>query len=82
MTSFMVLEGRPRAKRLPGCKQRTSNGSPKNIRLGPTLSTFEEERREALAGVLHSLATDTPDPDRTAACVHLLWHLTAMAARQ
>jgi hypothetical protein len=44
------------------------------------LSTFEEERQEVLASVLHSLATETPDIDRTAACFHLLRHLTSPAS--
>ena len=40
-------------------------------------STFEEERQEVLASVLQSVVADAKDPDRTAACFHLLRHLTS-----
>lgn len=46
-------------------------------RLVPAFSTFEEERQEVLASILQSLAVEVPDPDRTAACYHLLRHLTS-----
>jgi hypothetical protein len=40
------------------------------------MSTFEEERREALAGVFEAMAEQSPDPDRAAACRRLLHHLS------
>jgi hypothetical protein len=88
MTSFTSPEGSSRATRIaeydrkiPKCAlPKWTPGDTR--RLEPTISTFEEERREALASVLHSLATEAPDPDRTAACLHLLRHLTCVPAYQ
>jgi len=40
------------------------------------LSTFEEERREALESVLQAMAAEGPDAARSAACDYLLRHLT------
>jgi hypothetical protein len=81
MTSFIGPERSPRATRIPGCKQRTASCAPRDRRrVEPRLSTFDEEWREALASVLHSLATEAPDPDRTAACFQLLRHLNRVAA--
>jgi len=40
------------------------------------LSTFEEERREALESVLQAMAAGGRDAARTAACNYLLRHLT------
>lgn len=77
MTLFIGPEGSSRATRIPECNRRTSNYPPRDTRRRATaLSTFEEERREVLASVLHALATEAPDPDLTAACFHLLRHLT------
>jgi hypothetical protein len=82
MKSFIGPQDSRRATWIPDCRRRISNCPPgETRRLEPTLSTFEEERREALASVLHSLATEAPDPDRTAACCDLLWHLAHLAAR-
>jgi len=81
MTSFTSPEGSRRATQIPECNRRISNCAPRNTRrLAPTLSTFEEERQEAMSSVLHSLATEEPDPERTAACLHLLRHLTSVMA--
>jgi len=83
MTSFIGLEGSRQATRIAECNRRITNCIPRGTgRLEPTVSTFEEERREVLASVLHSLATEAPDPDRTAACVHLLGHLARVASHQ
>jgi hypothetical protein len=88
MTSFTSPDGSRRATQIPECNWRISKCTPSTFaprgtrRLERTLSTFEEERREALASVLHSLATEAPDPDRTAASLHLLGHLTRVAARR
>jgi hypothetical protein len=77
MTRLIGPEGHSRATRIPECKGRTSKYPARDTRRpAPGLSTFEEERREVLASVLDSLATEAPDPDRTAACLHLLRHLT------
>jgi hypothetical protein len=81
MTSFIGPEGSSRAMRIPECQRRTPNRPPPDRRrIESTLSTFEEERREVLASVLHSLATVAPDPDHAAACCHLLRHLTRTPA--
>ncbi len=45
-------------------------------------STYEEERQEAFAGVMESLARDSADGDERAACFRLLEHLTAPAIRR
>jgi hypothetical protein len=58
------------------CHRRISTRTTSSSCLLPKISSFEEERQEALASVLHALATEAPDPDRTAACLHLLRHLT------
>jgi hypothetical protein len=77
MASIIGMGRSIRAAQLSESKGRTSNCPPRFAgRLSTALSTFEEERREVLASVLHSLSTEAPDPDRTAACFHLLRHLT------
>jgi hypothetical protein len=38
-------------------------------------TTFEQERQEAFEAVLAAMTEPSPDPDRTAACLHLLRHL-------
>lgn len=43
---------------------------------GPVRATMEEERQEALEGVLEAMATEDPDSSRAAACSYLLRHLT------
>jgi hypothetical protein len=40
-------------------------------------SSFEEERQEALEGVLDAMATTEPDADHAAACSYLLRHLAS-----
>jgi hypothetical protein len=42
---------------------------------------LEEERREVFESVLQAMATKEPDPDRTAACRHLLRHLALGSPR-
>jgi hypothetical protein len=83
MTLFTSPNGTTRTTRIQELNKRTANGSLRDTtRLDLKLSTFEEERREALASVLVSLAIDAPDPDRTAACHYLLRHLTQVAAHR
>jgi hypothetical protein len=62
---------------------RSSNCSPRAMPWGEAaLSTFEEERREALASVLDSLGREAADPDRRAACFELLQHLTRVSVHR
>jgi hypothetical protein len=79
MASFIGPEGLgpvSRECRIADCNRRTSHYLLRETHQRmPALSTFGEERREVLASVLDSLATQTPDPDHTAACLHLLRHL-------
>jgi hypothetical protein len=80
MASFIGPDGSSQAMRTSVCRRRASTRPPGEARrLAAALSPFEEERREALASVLHSLATEAPDLDRTAACLSLLRHLTRPA---
>jgi len=82
MTSFIAPETSRRVTRIPDCHPRTPERAHRDMRRQKTaLSTLEEERREVLASVLLSLATEAPDPDRTAACFRLLEHLNRAAAR-
>jgi hypothetical protein len=69
-----------RTRRRPASRVVEPEVSPAGQR---AVATFDEERREVLASVLLSLAVEAPDPDRKAACVHLLRHLaqTDWAAR-
>lgn len=46
---------------------------------GPKYTSFDEERREIVAGVLSALAGNPPDPDEMAACSYLLKHLSRTA---
>src|SRR5450432_3348106 len=48
---------------------------------GPENTSLDEERREVLASVLGALAGTPPDPDKMAACRHLLKHLAQTAGR-
>lgn len=93
MTSFTSPEGSSRPARIAECNRKIPKCAPSKCtppkcnprdtrRLEPTISSFEEERREALASVLDSLATEAPDPVRTVASLHLLRHLTRVAAHQ
>jgi hypothetical protein len=38
-------------------------------------TTFEEERREVWASILETARQSHDDPDRAAACIHLLRHI-------